>query len=64
MSMQESLRRNQARKLREPIHAGVKAAIAEAIETHRKAGRSIVIWRDGKVVAIPPEQITPLSERQ
>ncbi|MBW4580238.1 MAG: hypothetical protein KME42_11785 [Tildeniella nuda ZEHNDER 1965/U140] len=27
-----------------------KAAIAQAIERHRKLGESIAIWQDGKVV--------------
>ncbi len=41
------------------IDAGIKAAIAEAIEEHRRMGRSIVVWREGKVVTIPPSKITP-----
>jgi hypothetical protein len=62
--MSEPTRNEQARQLREKIHAGVRAAVARAIEEHRKAGRSIVIWRDGKIVVIPPEEIKPLSERE
>lgn len=42
------------------IDAGVKEAIAEAVEAHRKAGRAIVVWRDGKVVTIPASEIPPL----
>lgn len=30
-----------------------------AIETHRRMGRSIVVWEDGKVKHIPPEEIEP-----
>jgi len=29
----------------------------EAIARHKALGQSIVIWRDGKVVVIPPEEI-------
>lgn len=46
------------------IMACIRSAVAEAIEEHRKAGRSIVIWRDGKIVSIPPEKIRPLNERE
>lgn len=45
------------------IDAGMKAAVAKAIEEHRRAGRSIVVSRDGKIVEIPPEEITPLAEK-
>jgi hypothetical protein len=34
-----------------------KKAVASAIAEHKKAGHSIAIWRDGKVVHIPPDQI-------
>ena len=39
-------------KLSDRIDAGVKAAIAEAIEKHRRLGQSISIWRDGKIVTL------------
>jgi hypothetical protein len=41
------------------IDAGIKAAIAEAIEEHRRMGRSIVVWKDGQVATIPPSKIQP-----
>lgn len=44
------------------MDALVKAAVAKAIEEHRLAGRSIVVSRDGQIVEIPPEEITPLAE--
>jgi hypothetical protein len=43
--------------LSEKIDKGVKQAIAEAIEKHRKLGESIAVWREGKVVILPPEKI-------
>jgi hypothetical protein len=49
-------------KLSEQIDIGVKAAIAEAIERHRKLGESISILKDGKVVTLTAEQILPLSD--
>ncbi|MEG4500438.1 hypothetical protein QUB05_24515 [Microcoleus sp. F10-C6] len=46
-------------KLYEKIDAGVKAAIAEALEKHRRLGQSISIWRDGKIVTLTAAEIPP-----
>lgn len=35
----------------------LRRAVAEAIADHRMRGRSIVVWRDGKVMRIPSDQI-------
>jgi hypothetical protein len=32
-------------------------AVREALREHRLLGHSIVVWQDGKVVHLPPEQI-------
>ena len=39
------------------IDKGVRASIAHALAEHKKAGRSIVVQRKGKIVEIPPEKI-------
>jgi len=39
------------------IEAGVKEAIALALERHKRLGESIAIWKDGHVVIVPPEDI-------
>jgi hypothetical protein len=44
---------------REKMHKAARAAVSDAIETHRRMGRSIVIWRDGQIVTVPPDQIPP-----
>jgi hypothetical protein len=31
----------------------LKEAVADAIAEHKRMGRSIVVWRDGKVVKTP-----------
>lgn len=38
-------------------HEAFRRAVAEAIAQHRRNGVPIAIWRDGKVVRIPPDQI-------
>ena len=35
----------------------LRKAVAEAIAEHRRNGVPIAIWRDGKVVRIPADQI-------
>ncbi|WP_017741701.1 hypothetical protein [Scytonema hofmannii] len=47
--------------LSKKIDAGVKAAIAEAIERHRKLGQSISIMQNGKVVTLTAEEIPSTS---
>ncbi len=35
----------------------MKRAVEKTIEEHRRTGDPIVIWRDGKVVKIPADQM-------
>ncbi|GAA6620924.1 hypothetical protein [Scytonema sp. NUACC26] len=51
------------RTLHKKIDAGVKAAIAEAIERHRKLGQSISIMQDGEVVTLTAEEIPQLQNQ-
>jgi hypothetical protein len=48
-------------ELLQAIDAGVRDGVRAALLAHKRAGRSIVIWRDGKVVELPPEEI-PVEE--
>lgn len=43
------------------IDAGVKAAIAAAIEKHRKLGQSISIMQDGKVITLTADEIPAIQ---
>ena len=43
--------------IREKIDEGIHEAVAKALMEHKKAGRWVVIWEDGKVKRIPPDQI-------
>jgi hypothetical protein len=40
----------QRQKWHEKIRAGVRAGIADGLEEHRRAGRKVPVWHDGKVV--------------
>lgn len=41
------------------IEETARQAVADAIETHRRMGRSIVISRDGIVTRVQPSEIAP-----
>ena len=43
----------------ETVLAAANRGAQIAIETHRRMGRSIVVWQGGQIVQIPPEQIAP-----
>ncbi len=53
---------NKLSELQQKIDVGVKQAIAQAIERHRKLGESISIWQDGKIVTLTAENIPPLNQ--
>ncbi len=57
------------KKLLEKMPLDIKAelalreAVAGAIAEHKLRGRPIIIWRDGEVVSIPPEEIAITSAK-
>ncbi len=50
--------------LHQKIEQGVKVAVAQALERHRKLGESIAIWRDGQVVTLTADQIPLMDDAQ
>jgi len=54
----------EGRRIREKIVDGVEAAIAAALERHKRLGESVAVWKDGKVVVLRPEQIPVRSRRR
>ncbi len=46
------------------IDMALQVGVERAIEEHRKAGRSIAVWRDGKVAIIPAKAIGKMSKRK
>ena len=36
----------------------MREAIADVVEAHRRTGEPLVIWRDGKVAFVPPDQLS------
>ena len=44
------------------VQKALRDAVQKAIRFHKLMGRPIVVWRDGKVVEIPAEEIELLDE--
>jgi hypothetical protein len=43
------------------LHA-LRQAVAKVIEDHRSRGRPLALWRDGKAVWVPADQVGALQE--
>ena len=43
--------------LEERALMALKAAVKKVVEEHAREGLPLYIWRDGKVVAVPPEDL-------
>lgn len=54
----------QLNPLHQKIDQGVKKAVAEAVERHRKLGEAIAVWQNGEVVILSPDQIPPLESQK
>jgi hypothetical protein len=46
----------------ELILGAMDKAVHDALRVHKLLGQSIVIWEDGKVKIIPPDQIPVIGE--
>jgi len=44
--------------------SALRDAVDKVIEDHRQRGRPLAIWRDGKVVMLPPEDAKLLREER
>jgi hypothetical protein len=40
-----------------PIDEALTRGIRQAMAVHKRLGQSVVVWRDGKVVTLPAEEI-------
>ena len=43
--------------------AALRDAVARVIEEHRRDGQPLAVWKDGKVVLIPPPRRTALRKK-
>lgn len=51
------MRMMEDQQLMENIDKGIRAGVKKALREHKKAGRSIVVWENGKVKRIPASKI-------
>lgn len=49
--------------MEERAEMALKAAVEKVIVEHARRGHPIYIWRDGRVVEVPPEELRPESAR-
>ena len=49
--------REECLALASKVEAAVQEAVREALLQHKRAGNTVVSWRDGKIELIPPEKI-------
>jgi hypothetical protein len=47
-----------------PIDEAMSEAARSAIELHRRMGVPMVVWRDGKVAYVTPEELDAQAERE
>ncbi len=53
--------REQLRELEEKVSMGLKEAYRKMVEFKRRNNSPLIVSRDGKVVAIPPDEILPTT---
>jgi len=46
----------------EAIERILQAAVRETLSMHKRLGNPIALWKDGKVVIVPPEEIVIAPE--
>jgi hypothetical protein len=45
-----------------PIDEAIDEAFRAAVEKHRQLGLPLVVWRDGKIVEVMPDEIDGLAK--
>lgn len=44
------------------IERALRAAVRDALQRHKRDGDPVAVWRDGRVVWLPPDQIPTADE--
>lgn len=57
MSTEKEINIPEILKDRPRVQKALREAVQKAIRFHKAMGRPIIVWEDGKVKIIPPEQI-------
>jgi CubicO group peptidase (beta-lactamase class C family) len=43
--------------LQDKAEAALKKAVREVVERHKKTGRSLAVWKNGKTIRISPNSV-------
>lgn len=62
MSAEKEINVPEILKDRPRVQKALRDAVQKAIRFHKLMGQPIVVWKDGQVVEIPPEEIQLLDE--
>ena len=44
------------------IGRALRAGVRDALQRHKRDGDPVAVWREGRVVWLPPDQIPPADE--
>lgn len=47
-----------------PVTEAIRLGSLEAMKQYVRAGESMISWRDGKIVRIPPEELMKILEKE
>lgn len=55
--MKNAPRRSEMARLNDLAEQALREAVENVVRTHRRLGLPLVVWRDGKVVEVPPQTL-------
>lgn len=53
--------REQLRELKEQVNQGLKEAYRKMVEFKKRNNSPLIVSRNGKIIAIPPDEILPTT---
>jgi hypothetical protein len=54
---QKEIRKIKRMSLQDKAEAALKKAVRQVVERHKKTGRSLAVWQNGKTVRISPNTV-------
>lgn len=54
--------RNDLRELKEQVNQGLKEAYRKMVEFKKRNNSPLIVSRNGKIIAIPPDEILPTTK--
>lgn len=60
--MKHLRKRNPVARLNDMAVRAMREAVEDVVQTHRRLGLPLVVWRDGKAVLVSPEKLAVVRE--